>query len=194
VTCNTSGDQYAVQWVGIDGYGSDTVEQDGTTTDCIGTTPYYNAWYEMYGDANVNSGYTVDLSTTTYPVAPGNAMSASVTYAAGEWTLDVADTTAGWTFSIVIATPSPPPAQASAEWIAEDPGVCTPTCAIGSLADFGTVTFTNASVTSNGATGSITSDGVTAIEITDGSNVVMAAPGLLNGAGTSFTDTWESSS
>jgi uncharacterized repeat protein (TIGR02543 family) len=193
-TCNTSGDQYAVQWVGIDGYGSSTVEQDGTTTDCIGTTASYGAWYEMYGDANVNSGYSVNLPTNTYPVAPGNAMSASVSYAAGEWTLDIADTSVGWTFSIVIATPSPPPAQASAEWIAEDPGICNPTCAIGSLADFGTVTFTNASVTSNGTTGSITSDGVTAIEITDGSNVVMAAPGVLNGAGTSFTDTWESSS
>jgi uncharacterized repeat protein (TIGR02543 family) len=194
VTCNTSGDQYAVQWVGIDGYGSSTVEQDGTTTDCIGTTPSYGAWYEMYGDANVNNGYSVNLSTSTYPVVPGNAMSASVTYAAGEWTLDIADVTVGWTFSIVIATPSPPPSQVSAEWIAEDPGICTPTCAIGSLADFGTVTFTNASVTSSGTTGSITSDGVTAIEITDGSNVVMAAPGLLNGAGTSFTDTWKSSS
>jgi hypothetical protein len=62
------------------------------------------------------------------------------------------------------------------------------------LSDFGSVTFTNASVTNNGTTGSITSLSDSAIETTDTSNNVMASPGVLNGAGTSFTVTWKSSS
>jgi len=36
-TCS-SGDQYASMWVGIDGYGTDTVEQTGTKTNCVGST------------------------------------------------------------------------------------------------------------------------------------------------------------
>ncbi|MGC1239829.1 MAG: G1 family glutamic endopeptidase, partial [Acidimicrobiales bacterium] len=192
VTC-TTGSLTAVQWVGIDGYGSSTVEQDGTETSCNGTTASYYAWYEMYGDASVNNGYLSPLSTSTYPVTPGNVMSASVSYAAGEWTLSVANTTVGWTFSIDIASPTPPPAQVSAEWIAEDPDECSGSCTMATLADFGSVTFTNASVTSNGVTGSITSSTVAAIDEIDSSNIVMSAPGPLSGGGTSFTDTWESS-
>jgi hypothetical protein len=194
VTCNSSASTDAVQWIGIDGYGNSTVEQDGTATGCAGFTPTYNAWYEMYGDASVNNGYMVALSTTTYPVAPGNVIDGSVSFASGVWTLRVVNASAGWTFSIPITSPSPPAGQSSAEWIAEDPEVCSGSCSNASLSDFGSVTFTNASVTNNGTTGSITSLSDSAIEITDTSNNVMASPGVLNGAGTSFTVTWKSSS
>ncbi|MBV8905823.1 MAG: hypothetical protein JOZ22_19490, partial [Acidobacteriia bacterium] len=43
-----SGDQYSSFWVGLDGYESNTVEQIGTDSDCVGTTPIYYAWYEFY--------------------------------------------------------------------------------------------------------------------------------------------------
>jgi len=195
VTCSGSGSPVAVQWAGIDGYGSSTVEQDGTATSCSGSTPEYSAWYEMYGDPNVNGGYMVALPSSSYPVAPGNAMSASVTLSGSEWTLRVVDTTAGWTFSTVIASPSPAPSATSAEWIVESPQSCSGSCTEDSLADFGTVTFTNASVTSSTAgTGSITSDSVIALETTGNSGDVMMAPGVLNGSGTSFSDTWSASS
>jgi hypothetical protein len=194
VTCSGTGYTSSVQWVGIDGYGNSTVEQDGTATDCEGTTPAYGAWYEMYGDASVNNGYSVALSTSTYPVAPGNVIDASVNYASDVWTLRIVNTTAGWTFSIPITSPSPPPGQASAEWIAEDPDVCSSSCSPATLSDYGSVTFTNASVTDNGTAGSISSVTDTAIEITDSSGDVMSSPGVLSNGGTTFTDTWESSS
>jgi hypothetical protein len=83
----------------------------------------------------------------------------------------------------------------SAEVITESPEVCTGSCTEAPLADFGTVTFTNASVTSSTTgTGSITSSAVMAVECNDGNNLTMMSPGILSGGGTSFTDTWIASS
>ena len=47
VTCNSTNDLMA-PWVGIDGYGSSSVEQTGVATDCSSGHPVYQAWYEMY--------------------------------------------------------------------------------------------------------------------------------------------------
>jgi uncharacterized repeat protein (TIGR02543 family) len=193
VTCSGTSALMAVQWVGIDGWNSSTVEQDGTATNCAGATPQYNAWYEMYGDASVNNGYMVPLSTSLYHVSPGNSMTASVLLSGGEWTLKVVDNTAGWTFSTVITSSAP--GAVSAEVITESPGVCSGSCSEASLADFGTVTFTNISVTSSTTgTGSITSSTATAVECNDNNNLTMMSPGILSGGGTSFTDTWIASS
>ena len=193
VTCSGTSALFAVQWVGIDGAGSSTVEQDGTATNCAGATPQYDAWYEMYGDASVNNGWMVPLSTSLYPVSPGNSMTASVLSSGDQWTLKVVDNTAGWTFSTVITSSAP--AAVSAEVITESPEVCTGSCTEAPLADFGTVTFTNASVTSSTTgTGSITSSAVMAVECNDGNNLTMMSPGILSGGGTSFTDTWIASS
>ena len=52
--------------------------------------PNYDAWYEMYGDNAVNSGYKVELSPATDPVAPGDGMTASVSLAGSTWTLAIA--------------------------------------------------------------------------------------------------------
>ena len=44
-------DTYAAFWVGLDGDGSDTVEQIGTMGYTVDGSAYYVAWYEMYPDA-----------------------------------------------------------------------------------------------------------------------------------------------
>jgi uncharacterized repeat protein (TIGR02543 family) len=191
VTCTETA--YSSEWVGIDGSGDSTVEQDGTSADCDGTTPAYDAWYEMFGDPSVNSGYEVELSPTSYPVAPGNVMTGSVSYASGIWTLAIADATAGWSYSIPIATPSPPPSQSSAEWIMETPGICSTTCTLEPLSDFGSTTFSNASVTSNGTVGTISANSFSASATVNGSDLLMI-PGQLNDNGTSFVITWDASS
>jgi hypothetical protein len=200
LTCNSSTDEYASEWVGIDGVQDTTVEQDGTNTDCDGSIPEYGAWWEMYGDDTTaaNDGYSVELSPVTYPVAPGDVISASVNFNSGanEWTLGLSDATAHWTFSTNVVQSNPSPDQSSAEWIVESPEICpTPTtCAQGPLSDFGSVTFTNASATTlTGATVSILSAESLAVEMADGSNVVQALPGVLSDDGSIFTDTWLSS-
>ena len=88
---------YSSFWVGLDGYTSTTVEQTGTDSDCDAGKPTYYAWYEMYPAASV------DISTTSYPVTPGDTITGSVVPAAGSFTLKLTDTStkhASWTFTV----------------------------------------------------------------------------------------------
>lgn len=123
VSCNSSSDLYA-PWVGIDGYGSDSVEQTGVATDCSSGSPVYQAWYEMYPQ---NPVYYND------PVAAGDSFSASVTTDGnGDYTLTISDDSHGWSES----TPGSFDGQnASAEAILESPTAAYP--------NFGAVNFTN---------------------------------------------------
>ena len=128
-------------------YGNGTVEQDGIEADCSqSNVASYYAWYEMYGDSAINDGDEVQLPAG-HPVSPGDAMSASISVVDNEWTLAISDSTQGWSY-----TRSPAitfsAAQESAEWIVERPEVDGDTGV--PLADFGSVTFTNATV--NGTT------------------------------------------
>src|SRR6266536_2533061 len=63
---------YSSTWVGIDGDNSSTVEQCGTDQDFINGQPVYYAWYELYPK------FPVNLSATTYPVQPGDTITAEV--------------------------------------------------------------------------------------------------------------------
>ena len=184
VSC-TGTTTYSSQWIGIDGYDSPTVEQDGTESDCFSGTPSYDAWYEMYGDNAVNGGAEVELPPTTYPVAPGDAMTATVSLSGSTWTLAIADTTQEWNYSTNIPTPSPAPQQSSAEWIVERPEVGG---GLATLSDYGTTTFTHASASDGGASGSITAFAHTPLEMVG--STPLSTPGLLDAAGDSFTTTW----
>jgi hypothetical protein len=129
-----SGNQYAAFWVGLDGYSSSTVEQTGSEVDCVGRTPRYYGWYEMYPGAS---------SDYSNPVSAGDRFTASVTYlGSNQFKLILSDTTKGWTQTqtqtLVTA------ARSSAEVIAEAP-CCTARGGILPLTNFGTVNFTGAS-------------------------------------------------
>jgi hypothetical protein len=198
--CQPGQTAYSSAWIGIDGgvVTSDTVEQDGTESDCTRGTAVYDAWYEMFGDSSVNGGAEVELSPTTYPVAPGDLINASVTVTSGEWTLAVADATAGWTFSTFVVSASPPPDQASAEWIVERPGICNRfgSCPLGTLDDFGSVTFSDATASAGSIAAPIsayTNTGVAMEATENGSTVVLANPGNLASGGEGFIDVYESS-
>jgi hypothetical protein len=186
---------YSSQWIGIDGAGSNTVEQDGTEADCYDGGTYYGAWYEMYGDNAVADGNEVPLSSSTYPVEAGDAMSAAVSLSGSTWTLEIADATRNWHYSIGIAQPSPAPSQASAEWIVERPEVCSESCELANLSQFVSVGFTAATATSGSTTGPISDFHPSAIEMMDNSYAsVLASPGPLDTTGEQFTDSWLASS
>lgn len=98
-------------WAGLDGFGSDTVEQTGTQVDCSGGTAAYSGFYDLYPSFPV---------TYTQPVAPGDAMSASVsTDGQGTFTLTLTDATQGWTRTTTKALSGA--ALASAEVVAQVP-------------------------------------------------------------------------
>ncbi len=187
VTCPAETNTYTSQWIGIDGYASDTVEQDGTLAACLSGTPHYNAWYEMYGDEAVDEGAEVALSSSSYPVSPGDAMTASVSVADSVWTLAIADTTRGWSYSIEI--PWAAPWRSSAEWIVERPEVGY---SLSELADFASASFTGASASDGTTSGPISAFSFQPIEM-DGSTL-LAAPGPLDPGGEGFADTWYASS
>jgi hypothetical protein len=189
VTCPADTTTYSSQWIGIDGYESDTVEQDGILAACLSGTPYYRAWYEMYGDEAVDEGAEVPLSSSSYPVSPGDGMTASVSLSGSTWTLAIADTTRDWNYSIDIASPSPAPEQSSAEWIAERPELGS---SLTALSDFGSVSFTGASATDGTTSGPISAFSFQPIEMNG--STLLAAPGALDPAGESFTDNWYASS
>jgi hypothetical protein len=143
VTCGSSHAQYSSFWAGIDGYSSNSVEQLGTDSDCTGKNrPSYYAWYEMY-PAN-----SVDISTSTYPVKPGDNMTASVSVSGTSFTLKLTDATQGWTFTTTKSGSGL--SQSSAELIAESPEICSSSCSLAQLADFGTVSFSNAEAAVSG--------------------------------------------
>jgi hypothetical protein len=189
-TCPPGATTYSAEWIGIDGLVSSSVEQDGTDSDCSAGVAKYYAWYEMYPLGGV------DLSGA-YPVAPGDSMSATVSFAVSTstWTLQIEDLTAQWTYSYTHVESGLD--QSSAEWIAERPQLCTgqgqnQKCTLSSLADFGSVTFSGA--TANGESITAPSLNASAIEMTSSTNpsALLALPGPLIGSG--FTDTWYANS
>ena len=169
---------YASFWVGLDGYSSSTVEQTGTDADCNGATPVYYGWYEFYPAFPVNFAD---------PVSPGDSMSAEVSVSGGTVTITLSDTTKHWTEHA--SQPSGGYALSSAEWIAEAPssGKVLP------LADFGTVTFTGASATGGGRSGSIGAFTYDPITMATNTGQTKAAPTGLTAGGSSFSVTWSHS-
>ena len=133
-TC-TNAARYSSFWVGLDGYSSSTVEQDGTDTDCINGKPQYYGWYETYPNPSFSFGSTV---------LPGDTMNASVVYeGSNQFKLTLADATRGWSVSTTQTVTGT--ARSSAEVIIEAP-CCTNSGGILPLANFGTVHMSNSVV------------------------------------------------
>lgn len=75
-------------WVGLDGYGSPSVEQVGSQAGCSDGSSYYSAWTEFY---------PAPPSSVNAPVHPGDALHASVTFVSGHtYRLTLSDSTRHW--------------------------------------------------------------------------------------------------
>ena len=101
ITCK--GQKYTdqSQWVGLDGFNSNTVEQDGTNAYCGGPdhmTPQYRAWYEMFPAVSVN----------VFAVHPGDVIDAQVTFSHGMFTTTITDVTLGKTSGTTAACSAVP--------------------------------------------------------------------------------------
>jgi len=120
-------------WVGLDGFGSNTVEQTGSEVDCVSGHAKYYSWYEMF------PAFPVNFSN---PVSPGDHFTGSVTFTgSGHFTLVLKDTTKGWSHTIKKTLGSAQ--RASAEVIAEAPSSSS---GVLPLTNFGTMHFTNSLV------------------------------------------------
>jgi Peptidase A4 family len=174
VSCSGGRTSYAAFWVGIDGFTSGSVEQDGTLAECSGGRAFYFSWWEMYP--------TNAIQVVGSSVQPGDGISASVVRSGTSYTLKVTDSThSANSFTTTQSCSSC--ANSSAEWIAEAPsgsGGVLP------LANFHSWTLSGATVNS-GVIASFADDEITMV---DSSGRVKAQPGSLNGSGNGFSVTW----
>ncbi len=173
VTC-TATDTFASFWAGLDGDGTNTVEQTGTEADCDAGAATYQGWFEMFPAAPV---------FYDNPVEPGDAMSASVAAdGGGAFTLTLTDSTQGW--NQTTNQTSDTAQLGSAEVITEAPsdGTVLP------LSNFGTVSFTDATADNT----AIGNENPSALTMASANDVTEATPSALTG-GNAFVVTWDSS-
>jgi hypothetical protein len=181
-TCSSSSEQLAAFWVGIDGYSSSSVEQDGTLIECYQRVAYQYTWWEMYP--------TNAIQVVGQTLAAGDAITSTVTRSGTNYTLTVTDSTHTANSFTKTETCSSC-ANTSAEWIAEAPSSSS---SVYPLADFRSWTASNASVTEGSTSGTISSFTDDEITMIDSSGQTKALPGSLNSGGNSFPVTWERSS
>lgn len=137
--CTSAPDSFSGHWVGIDGLGSSTVEQDGILAACQGGNPQYSAWYEMFPLPPVYSAMTVH---------PGDSIEASVYYDAhsGAFRLSLTDTSTSAHFTTTQKCPAGTACErATAEAISEAPSSGT---SILPLSNFRAESFSDVKVTS----------------------------------------------
>ena len=185
VTCPKP-NAWTVFWVGLDGWWNNTVEQGGTSAECIAGVPQYESWWEMY---------PTNAITTVFAISPGDQITASVTYLPSTTTFEivVSDITSGQSFTrdeqceLNLTC-----GRSSADVIAEDVG----RFGAGSffpLADYHTMKFTHSSVTDDSAnTGTMSNSNWLNAAVTEASRTVTyATVSPLNKTGSSFSATWK---
>ena len=181
-SCSGRTTSLAAFWVGIDGYSSGSVEQDGTLIECYRRAAYQYTWWEMYP--------TNAIQVVGSSLAAGDAIRASVVRSGSSYTLTVTDSThSANSFSTAQTCSSC--ANSSAEWIAEAPSGSN---GVYPLAHFSTWTDSGSTVTEGSTSGVISSFTDDEITMIDNSGAVKAQPGALNSAGNGFAVSWERAS
>jgi hypothetical protein len=136
VTCTSNG--IVGFWIGLDGWGSTSVEQDGTGVDCSSGTPQQFAWWETYPENSIQ--------VYQAPVAAGDRMSSEVASEGnGQYVMALTDWTENWSERNAVSAPTAQ--NASAEIVAE---AVTNGSSITALPDFGGIEFTGSTI--NGGT------------------------------------------
>lgn len=176
-------DQLTSEWVGLDGFGTETVEQDGTISWCFEHHPVYFTWYEMYPAG------TVEVGTT---LRPYDRIAASVTDTAGSYSLKLTDYShPADSFAETATCAAATCLDESAEWIAERPAF---SIGIAPLAEYWHWALADGAETAGGVAGTIGSGpGSTAITMEDATaSYPLSVPSPLLG-GTAFATSWRNS-
>lgn len=187
VPIGSGGQTYAAEWVGLDGFNSQTVEQTGVDSFCDSSTgaATNQAWWEMFPrDPVVFTG-----------VNPGDTIFVAVYFdsSTNQFQLTMQDKTTGASMQADQSCPSGSVCDRnSAEVIEEDPGGSV---AGGiNLADFGTASFNTSRVTArDGLRGTLSASKLwtsTKIIMQDPSGNDMATPSALTNGGANFNVTF----
>jgi Peptidase A4 family len=169
-------DAFSAVWVGIGGTFGNTLIQAGTEQDCIAGEVVYSAWFELLPADSV--------TITTVNVSPGDVINTSITLVDSKlnlWQILVNDLTNGQSFSQNVVYSS---SQLSAEWIVERPTVNS---VLSSLADFGTVSFSNCSTTVESCLGTAGEFANVKSLMSDRQGALLVDVSDLSGDGSSFS-------
>lgn len=186
-----SSSAYSAFWVGLDGFNSSTVEQTGVEAQITRGVATYYAWYEMYPAA--------ETEITTISVTAGDEITASVNYSGGNFTLSLTDNTTGKAYSVTESGASN--SRTSAEWVAEAPTIQYRRGSekLSTLADFGSVAFSDTSVSLENSGGTVSIGSISglpavasrdSIEMENSSGTPLAIPSGLTDSGSAFTVTY----
>jgi hypothetical protein len=175
---SSSSNGYSAFWVGLGGAGqqSQALEQVGTSSDVQnGQTTYY-AWYEIVPAPETRLNLAVH---------PGDQMTGKVNVNGSTVTISLSDQTTGQSVTKNLQVNNTD--TSSAEWIAEAPSSQSQDGSVQPLplANFGQVTFTNASATADGHTGSINDSDWTAqpVDLTPASSTGFLGGGAIDVSG-----------
>lgn len=180
----TSEDSITSEWVGLDGWKDKTVEQDGTLDWCFEGQATYFTWYEMFPAGTIEVGTSLQ---------PGDQITASVSRtAATTYRLSLTDhARPADSFTEAATCPATTCLDTSAEWIAERPDFQT--TGFTPLADFGTWSVTDATVTEGTVVGTISSFHPVEVAMIDSTkSYLLSNPSSLF-AKNSFSTVWENS-
>jgi hypothetical protein len=172
----STADSYSAVWIGIGGQFDNSLIQIGTEQDSNNGQAIYFTWYELY-PANAETIHSLNISQE-------DLITASIFLSdptSNTWSMKIQDLTNGQSFQ---KNPIYQSSKLSAEWIVERPTVGI---RLGTLADFGQVTFTQCTTTINGATGSINAFPNTRVTIVNRQNVNLVRVSSLTSTGSSFT-------
>ena len=138
------GDTYSSAWVGIGGQNDKTLIQAGTEHNYVDGKADYYAWYELL------PGFAVPIKE--FILAPGDSFAVSITMndsQSNQWRIQIRDYTRGQNFIKTVTYNS---SRASGEWVMERPSINK---SITSLANFGSITFSNCYIVVNNAVGNL---------------------------------------
>jgi Peptidase A4 family len=127
---------FSSAWVGLDGFSSGTVEQDGISADCAGGKAHYAAWWEIFPRPEIATSMVIhagDSITETVTFNPRN----------GKFLMSVRDNTNHRHFAVARKCAAKRCSRSSAEFISEAPGV---NGGQSSLADYGAESFASISI------------------------------------------------
>lgn len=186
VVCRGTGLAAVAFWVGIGGVGQAGLVQVGTQTQCVHGSPVASAWQQSLpkepNEVNADLVVSVGDRLRAQVLAIGHA----------SYALSIDNLTTGARFTVTTVNRTVDPT--TAEWITEAPTFGCPTrCAIASLPDFGTVTFSDVSTTIAGVNGPLDAAGFvhtrTTLVTTSGRVRARVSDTAQNGR--SFAVSWE---
>jgi len=191
ISCTGTPNSKAAAWIGI---GDTTIQQEGTTAQCVGGHLSYFAWVEMWGDPQCYGGYQAVYEPAVYPVHAGDVLRGEVlapsSVSPGHWLFQMRDLSAGWSLFFIVAAPAKSD-QSVAEWILERPSTCPPSgCTIDQLPNSGKFAFRSTTAALAGSNSTSTPTTVE-MEMSNATGTVMLAnPGPLDPASASFSEAW----